>query len=433
MFLDEHSQSSRFNVVDTLMTQNLNVDLMRQMQQQFVPLGSQYRGVIDLQQRAESLLAAIASSNNNNMNQEPQPQDTIGQPMQQQTQPNNFSGLEGLEQLQNLNPLQAAATVNQSNVGALQSLGGLQGLQQQFATFQQQLGQGQQQMPQLQQQQTQQQLGQAPQQVQPIHFPTWIGQSNDTTSLGFNPFGLMGTIGEQNNVGPFPATGNMQGAVPQNAFPHQPNTQQNLMLFPQGSAPEQKTQGIDGLNPLFDAKPRPNNKQKKKAQTFPVKLMKAMSEHPNEEAVAWLPDGKSFVILNSDLFCTEVLNHVFRDTKYASFVRKLHRWGFVRLTSGTGTDCFHHPFFHRHRREQASKIFATRRLEKDGNIKRERAVKPPSLHGFEKFIRKKLMAAQKAQKKGTKATRTEKKIVAPSKDNLPQVAETEDVAEEILR
>ena len=72
-------------------------------------------------------------------------------------------------------------------------------------------------------------------------------------------------------------------------------------------------------------------------------------------------------------------------------------------------------------------------MEKDGNIKRERAVKPPSLHGFEKFIRKKLMAAQKAQKKGTKATRTEKKIVAPSKDNLPQVAETEDVAEEILR
>lgn len=77
--------------------------------------------------------------------------------------------------------------------------------------------------------------------------------------------------------------------------------------------------------------------KKKRAKTFPEKLMEALMEHSDEEAVAWLPDGKSFVIVNPDLFCEDVLSNVFKVSKYASFVRKLHRWGFVRLTSGTGT------------------------------------------------------------------------------------------------
>ena len=76
--------------------------------------------------------------------------------------------------------------------------------------------------------------------------------------------------------------------------------------------------------------------KKKRAKTFPEKLMEALMEHSDEEAVAWLPDGKSFVIVNPDLFCEDVLSNVFKVSKYASFVRKLHRWGFVRLTSGTG-------------------------------------------------------------------------------------------------
>lgn len=76
--------------------------------------------------------------------------------------------------------------------------------------------------------------------------------------------------------------------------------------------------------------------KKKRAKTFPEKLMQALIEHSDEEAVAWLPDGKSFVIVNPDLFCDDVLSNVFKISKYASFVRKLHRWGFVRLTSGTG-------------------------------------------------------------------------------------------------
>lgn len=67
--------------------------------------------------------------------------------------------------------------------------------------------------------------------------------------------------------------------------------------------------------------------KKKRAKSFPEKLMQAMMEYGDEEAVAWLPDGKSFVIVNPDLFCNEILSKVFKESKYASFVRKLHRYG----------------------------------------------------------------------------------------------------------
>jgi hypothetical protein len=135
--------------------------------------------------------------------------------------------------------------------------------------------------------------------------------------------------------------------------------------------------------------------KKKRAKSFPEKLLEAMMEHSDEEAVAWLPDGKSFVVVNPDLFCNDILNQVFKESKYASFVRKLHRWGFVRLTSGTGTDCFHHPMFQRNRKEMAAKIScAPRQGDKDKpEHQRHPASKPPSLAGVERFIRAKVVAA----------------------------------------
>ena len=65
--------------------------------------------------------------------------------------------------------------------------------------------------------------------------------------------------------------------------------------------------------------------KKKRVIAFPEKLMQAMIEYADNEAVAWLPDGKSFVIVNPDMFCDKVLSKAFRESKYTSFVRKLHR------------------------------------------------------------------------------------------------------------
>lgn len=136
--------------------------------------------------------------------------------------------------------------------------------------------------------------------------------------------------------------------------------------------------------------------KKKRAKTFPEKLMDALVQYGSDSAIAWLPDNKSFVVVSARVFVDTVLNRVFKEAKYASFVRKLHRWGFVRLTSGTGTDCFHHPMFQRGRRDLASRISCTPR-DKDGKLTASsyqgRGSKPPSLAGVERFIRARVAEA----------------------------------------
>jgi hypothetical protein len=42
----------------------------------------------------------------------------------------------------------------------------------------------------------------------------------------------------------------------------------------------------------------------------------------DDDAVAWLPDGQSCVVVSPDLFCNRVLANVFKESKYASFARK---------------------------------------------------------------------------------------------------------------
>lgn len=421
--------------------QNFNSDLLRQMQQQLGPLaaqqhqnqalGSLQNGLSGLDanmlmsafqaapqagqnagqqgnfmdvQRAENILAAaFAAAGNNAQNQAP-----VGgqQPQQQQlSQPNAFMGLEGLGQLQ---------AMNQQQGFQQQSWGGLQGLQQQLANLQQQL---QQQLGQGQQPNQQQQLAQ---QAQPNQagIPAWMGQNINASA--FNPSalsltGVVGGGGGQNNFQPDAFAGLQQ-------FQQQNQQQQVLQrrssslssgsMSPVGNklkAVNAKARKGFGdmfppnlavsngrkqpLKPPRKLKPRQEQK-KKKAKSFPEKLMQAMMENSDEEAVAWLPDGKSFVIVNPDLFCDEVLSKVFKETKYASFVRKLHRWGFVRLTSGTGTDCFHHPQFQRNKKETSAKIICAVRAAKDSKDKpKERNPKPPSLAGVEKFIRAKVVAA----------------------------------------
>jgi hypothetical protein len=132
--------------------------------------------------------------------------------------------------------------------------------------------------------------------------------------------------------------------------------------------------------------------KRRRAKTFAEKLMNAILENPNEDAIAWLPDGRSFVIVSPDLFTSEVLDKAFKKAKYASFIRKLHRWGFVRLTSGTGTDCFYHPLFTINDPDLASNVTCTTPQDRQADGGTEDSDKP-SLAGVERFIRAKLAAA----------------------------------------
>jgi hypothetical protein len=431
------------------MQQNFGNNLMRQMQQQFAPLAGQnqaqtalgslqngFNGLnanalmsafqaapsqgqngqqapfFDVSKAENILAAALAAANNNVQAGGNQSQ----QQSQQQLQQNPFAGLEGLDQLRDFNPLQQAGSNNQQNGAAFQGCAGLGGLQQQLANVTQQQGQNQNQSGQNQQNQGQQQ-NQAG-----LLNAAGLGAWN-MNSGAFNPATFLagaGQFGDQANNfqadvfgAPAPPQSNNQaanlfGSVPFQVGPPAKRRSSSLSSGSLSPIGKQKvvsgasSQGFQGIFPPNLATneekatkgiSKEKKEKKKRAKTFPEKLMASMMEFADEEAVAWLPDGKSFVIVNPDIFCDEVLSKVFKESKYASFVRKLHRWGFVRLTSGTGTDCFHHPQFQRNRKEMAAKISCAPRAGDKEKPLNSGNSKPPSLAGVEKFIKAKVVAA----------------------------------------
>lgn len=55
-----------------------------------------------------------------------------------------------------------------------------------------------------------------------------------------------------------------------------------------------------------------------------------ISNETRSGVVAWLPDGLGFAILSKQAFTDHVLGRYFGRPKFASFTRRLKRWGFVR-------------------------------------------------------------------------------------------------------
>jgi HSF-type DNA-binding len=94
-----------------------------------------------------------------------------------------------------------------------------------------------------------------------------------------------------------------------------------------------------------------------------------------EFCVAWLPEGKSFVIRNPDEFARQVVPKFFKATKFSSFTRKLYRWGFRQINRGIGPDdpiIFGNEFFERDNEELMSKMRSvtaagTRKTEQRGS------------------------------------------------------------------
>lgn len=93
-----------------------------------------------------------------------------------------------------------------------------------------------------------------------------------------------------------------------------------------------------------------------------MNLMRYAEEHKDGNdtfCIAWLPDGKSFVVRNPDEFTRQVLPKFFKATKFSSFTRKLYRWGFRQVNRGIGPDdpiIFGNEHFQRDKEEEMSKM-----------------------------------------------------------------------------
>ncbi len=60
------------------------------------------------------------------------------------------------------------------------------------------------------------------------------------------------------------------------------------------------------------------------------RLHSMISNETHSGVVVWLPDGLGFVILSKQAFTDNILGRYFGRSKFASFTRRLKRWGFVR-------------------------------------------------------------------------------------------------------
>lgn len=114
-----------------------------------------------------------------------------------------------------------------------------------------------------------------------------------------------------------------------------------------------RDEGQDILASAASAPEPPTNVVRKTGRTFPMKLIRALrlyeQQHPLNMLFAWLPDGRTFTVLNEDGFLRDVLQAhkvLIANARYESFVRKMHRWGFNRRRMGGG-HCFHHELFQR--------------------------------------------------------------------------------------
>ncbi|KAL3817419.1 hypothetical protein ACHAXA_011048 [Cyclostephanos tholiformis] len=109
-----------------------------------------------------------------------------------------------------------------------------------------------------------------------------------------------------------------------------------------------------------------STRRNKRSKIFPEILMDILSNPDYAHIIGWSPTGRSFVILDTPLFSSQILPKYFRRVVFRSFVRKLNRWGFRsmrrsseegRLESNYSAPRFEHKHFSRDEPEMCVKIF----------------------------------------------------------------------------
>jgi hypothetical protein len=91
--------------------------------------------------------------------------------------------------------------------------------------------------------------------------------------------------------------------------------------------------------------------------------MKVLANKEYHDVIDWLPDGKAFTVFRPKVFVQDILPKEFKQAKFSSFTRKLHRWGFQRHLRGPHAGAFYHKDFQRGRPELVDNMKCTARPE----------------------------------------------------------------------
>jgi hypothetical protein len=112
---------------------------------------------------------------------------------------------------------------------------------------------------------------------------------------------------------------------------------------------------------------------------FPWRLHEMLtfvrSEGRESSLASWQPHGKAFLVHNQELFTATIMPRFFKQTKYESFWRKLHFWGFTRITEGEDKGAFYHQHFLRDQPDICRHIcrvkIKAQRVKKKGQIEED--------------------------------------------------------------
>ena len=76
--------------------------------------------------------------------------------------------------------------------------------------------------------------------------------------------------------------------------------------------------------------------------SFPAKLHKILSHPKFRNIILWLPHGRSWRIIQPEVFEREVIPLFYRHRKLASFMRQVNGWGFRRMNQGPDRGSYYH-------------------------------------------------------------------------------------------
>ncbi|KAL9179078.1 hypothetical protein ACHAXT_000120 [Thalassiosira profunda] len=85
--------------------------------------------------------------------------------------------------------------------------------------------------------------------------------------------------------------------------------------------------------------------KKAQCQKLPSKLDAMLCDPALAPAITWMPHGRSWKILDRELFASLALPRYFGHDNHTSFVRLVNAWGFRRITKGTDHDSYYHELF----------------------------------------------------------------------------------------
>ena len=102
-----------------------------------------------------------------------------------------------------------------------------------------------------------------------------------------------------------------------------------------------RDQDLSKVNILTKANPNKCQLQNKKV-SFPSLLYNILSKPEHGSIITWLPDGRSWMVLDAGALEEKVIPQFFKHKKFSSFMRQVNGWGFRRNREGVGTCSYSH-------------------------------------------------------------------------------------------